>query len=117
MGRSEHHRIDYVELTVTDLERAKRFYSSAFGWEFNAYGDSYAGIRDGDGEVGGLAVGERSREGGPLIALYSSALEDSLTAVERAGGTISTPPFSFPGGRRFQFHDPDGNELAVWSKD
>ena len=110
-----HHAIDYVEFTVTDLTEAKRFYSSAFGWTFNDYGPEYAGIRGHDGEVGGLHQTTGLRSGGPLVILYSENLEASLTAVQAAGGKIVQPPFAFPGGRRFHFTDPSGNELAVWS--
>lgn len=114
---STHHSIDYIEFTVHELDAAKRFYAAAFGWQFTDYGPGYAGIHrvDGEGEVGGLSVGE-VRPGGALVVLYSSDLEASLTAVESAGGSIVKPIFSFPGGRRFHFNDPSGNELAVWSK-
>lgn len=109
-----HHAIDYIEFTVRNIADAKRFFTSAFGWTFNDYGPSYAGIRGGDEEVGGLREGEPSR-GGPLVVLYSDNLDASVAAVKAAGGTIVTEPFAFPGGRRFHFTDPSGNELAVWS--
>ena len=112
---STHHTIDYIEFTVRDLAASKRFYADAFGWEFNDYGPAYSGIRGGDGEVGGLRPGEPA-PGGPLVILYSDDLEASLAAVEAAGGAIAKPIFAFPGGRRFHFTDPSGNELAVWSK-
>lgn len=115
MPEHTHHAIDYIELSVRDLEAAKRFYAEAFGWEFNDYGPGYAGIRSGDGEEGGLRLTEEVRPGGPLVILYSRDLEASQAAVERAGGTIVQEIFAFPGGRRFQFADPSGNELAVWS--
>jgi uncharacterized protein len=111
----KHHAIDYVEFTVRDLAEAKRFYGAAFVWTFNDYGPEYAGIRGQDGEVGGLQQTVHPRTGGPLVVLYSDDLEASLLAVRSAGGTIVREPFSFPGGRRFQFTDPSGNELAVWS--
>lgn len=110
-----HHAIDYVELTVTDLAAAQRFYASAFGWEFTHYGPEYAGIRIGGREVGGLAASSSVTRGGPLVILYSDDLEASRDAVVAAGGTVTKPIFSFPGGRRFHFTDPSGNELAVWS--
>jgi len=112
-----HHAIDYIELAVTNMDDAKRFYESAFQWEFNAYGPEYAGIRKkrGEGEAGGLRLSDHVTTGGPLVILYSENLEQSLEAVRQAGGVITTEPFSFPGGRRFQFCDPSGNELAVWS--
>ena len=111
-----HHAIDYVEFTVTDLAEAKRFYTAAFGWTFNDYGPQYAGIRGNDGEVGGLHQTPHLRSGGPLVILYSHDLGASLSAVKAAGGIIVQEPFSFPGGRRFHFTDPSGNELAVWSE-
>ncbi|MEU8775424.1 VOC family protein [Streptomyces sp. NPDC048606] len=115
-----HHALDYVELTVTDLERAKRFYADAFGWEFNDYGPGYAGIRgardEGAGEVGGLCAGPEARAGGPLVLLYSSDLDASVEAVRKAGGRVVNGPYGFPGGRRFHFADPSGNELGVWAE-
>lgn len=111
-----HHAIDYIEFCVTDLARAKQFYEAAFGWEFNDYGPEYAGIRQADGEAGGLRVVSKVTTGGPLVILYSRHLEASLAGVRAAGGKITMEPFAFPGGRRFQFLDPSGNELAVWSE-
>ena len=109
-----HHTIDYFELTAADLPAAMRFYAAAFGLEFQEYGDAYAGIRGVDGgEVGGIR--HDAEPAAPLVVLYSDDLESSLEAVERAGGRITKPVFSFPGGRRFHFVDPGGNELAVWS--
>lgn len=115
-----HHAIDYVELTVTDLEQARRFYSRAFGWGFNDYGPQYAGIQDPQDaeapEVGGLALGERVRAGGPFVLLYSTDLDRSVEAVREAGGRVVRGPYAFPGGRRFHFTDPSGNELGVWAQ-
>lgn len=110
-----HHAIDYIEITVRDLADAKRFYGAAFGWAFNEYGPVYAGIQGAGREMGGLAQGDEVRTGGPLVVLYSDDLDASLTAVREAGGAISKEPFEFPGGRRFHFTDPSGNELAVWT--
>ncbi|MGW0179971.1 VOC family protein [Nocardia sp. NPDC003345] len=114
-----HHGIDYIELTVTDLEAAKHFYASAFGWAFNDYGPGYAGFRRFDGspgEAGGLALGTEVHTGGPLVVLYSEDLDASVRAVGAAGGTVTEGPFDFPGGRRFHFTDPSGNRLGVWSE-
>ncbi len=115
-----HHAIDYIELTVTDLAEAKRFYADAFGWEFNDYGAQYAGIHDGPRgsapEVGGLAPGTEVRAGGPLVLLYSADLDRTLTAVTSAGAPVVQGPYAFPGGRRFHFLDTSGNELGVWSE-
>ena len=112
-----HHTIDYIEIAATDLAAAKAFYAVAFGWEFNDYGPGYAGIRtvDGDREVGGLTTGSAPSRGGPLVLLFSDALDASFAAVEAAGGTVIAGPYGFPGGRRFHFADPSGNELGVWS--
>jgi hypothetical protein len=110
-----HHAIDYVEISVCDLAAAKRFYGAAFGWQFNDYGPSYAGIRGADREIGGLGQTDGVATGGPLVVLYSRDLDATLAAVRSAGGEIVRKPFEFPGGRRFHFRDPSGNELAVWA--
>ncbi len=111
-----HHSIDYIEFTVRDLNVAKRFYGDAFGWQFNDYGPIYAGIQGDDREVGGLYQTDEIRTTGPLVILYSADLEATLQAIVSAGGKILKPPYAFPGGRRFHFTDPSGNELAVWSQ-
>ena len=114
--KHQHHTIDYIELAVVDLADAKRFYGAAFGWKFNDYGPEYAGIqRLGGGEVGGMRRDSNVQRGGPLVILYSDDIEASVRAVRDAGGQIVKEPFAFPGGRRFHFTDPAGNELAVWS--
>jgi predicted enzyme related to lactoylglutathione lyase len=110
-----HHTIDYIEFPVTDVAAAKAFYAAAFGWSFEDYGPDYAGIKGDGKEVGGLRRDSEVRAGGPLVILYSNDLEGSVEAVTSAGGTILEPIYSFPGGRRFHFADPAGNELAVWS--
>ena len=111
-----HHGIDYIEISVSDIEQAKTFYRTAFDWTFNDYGPTYAGIiKEGGGESGGLAQSDTVTQGGPLVVLYSKDLEATLAGVKAAGGTIVKEPFDFPGGRRFHFSDPSGNELAVWS--
>ena len=109
----EHHRIYYIELPVTDMAKSKRFYEAAFDWKFNDYGPDYAGIQKPGGEAGGLRLESEVATGGPLVVLYSDDLEMTVTRVREAGGRIVKDPFSFPGGRRFQFLDPSGNELAV----
>lgn len=114
---SHHHRLDYVELTVTDLAAARAFYSAAFGWEFNDYGPEYAGIKGADGdEVGGFALSAEPRiTGGPFVLLFSEDLDASVDSVTAAGGQVTNGPYEFPGGRRFHFADPSGNELGVWA--
>lgn len=113
----QHHAIDYIEFPVLDMEATQRFYGQAFGWQFTPYGPDYAGIqKPGGGEAGGLRKESSVQRGGPLVVLYSEDLEASLAAVRAAGGSIRKEPFAFPGGRRFQFEDPNGHELAVWSE-
>jgi predicted enzyme related to lactoylglutathione lyase len=114
-----HHSINYVELTVTDLDAAKAFYSKAFAWSFNDYGPEYSGIvaTDGEGETGGLALAPEPRPaGGPLVILFSEALDATEQAITAAGGRVVEGPYEFPGGRRLHFTDPSGNELAVWAE-
>jgi predicted enzyme related to lactoylglutathione lyase len=108
-------RIDYVELGVADIARSKAFYGNAFGWTFTDYGPGYCEFSDGRMK-GGFTTGSPVRPGGPLVVLYGDDLADLQTRVEAAGGRIAKPIFDFPGGRRFHFLDPDGYELAVWSK-
>lgn len=117
MPQLRHHAINYLEFPVTDMAATKDFLHAAFGWEFHDYGPEYCGIKKlgEEGEVGGLRLESEIQAGGPLVILYSNDLESSLAAVEAAGGRISAPIFAFPGGRRFKFLDPNGNELAVWS--
>jgi predicted enzyme related to lactoylglutathione lyase len=111
-----HHVIDYFEISVGDVARAKRFYGEAFGWSFNDYGEEYAGITSpgGDGEVGGLAAGRDAGPGGTLLLVYSQDLDASVAAVRAAGGTVVEEPYDYPGGRRFFFADPSGNKLGVY---
>jgi predicted enzyme related to lactoylglutathione lyase len=111
-----HHPLDYVEISVTDLGRAREFYGQAFGWRFNDYGPDYAGIQtaDGESELGGLGVGRATGPGGVLALLRSDDLDATVAAVESAGGTVLEPPYDYPGGRRFIFGDPDGNKLGAY---
>ena len=110
-----HHAIDYIEITVRDVGEAKQFYGAAFGWRFADYGPTYAGIQGDEHEMGGLAQGEPLGPGGPLVVLHSHDLDATLSSVRSAGGAIVKEPYAFPGGRRFHFTDPSGNELAVWA--
>lgn len=111
--------INYIELRATDMAATKRFYSQAFGWEWVDYGPDYASFT-GAGVDGGV----RHDPGDPsprpdvqpaLVVLYARDLEAAEARVRAAGGEIVAPIFAFPGGRRFHFLDPAGNELAVWS--
>ena len=115
MNQSEQdRRIDYVEFSATDIEATKLFYADVFGWRFEDYGPDYTAFLDGR-MGGGFARVDQLVRGGPLVVIYASDLEVVLDSVTGAGGKITKQTFSFPGGRRFQFADPNGNELAVWS--
>ena len=110
-------KIDYVEIPCRDLPATKAFFAAAFQWRFIDYGPEYAAFEDA-GLDGGFFHSEQvasTASGSALVVLYSSELEATLEAVIAAGGTIAKPIFSFPGGRRFQFTYPSGNEFAVWS--
>jgi len=112
----QHHHFHYIELPSTDNEAMKRFYGTVFGWTFQDYGPSYVAIL-GAGVDGGFDQESENKpsHNGPLVILYSNDLEASEFAVTAAGGTITKPIFSFPGGRRFHFTDPTNNQLAVWT--
>jgi D-aminopeptidase len=115
MAQEEHDkRVDYVELPVTDMGAAKAFYSAVFGWKMQDWGPDYASFEDGR-LAGGFRLEEEVTRGGPLIVMYAVDLEAVESSVRSNGGTIVQEIFSFPGGRRFHFTDPSGNELAVWS--
>ena len=109
-------KLDYLEMPATGgtLDRLKAFYSTAFVWSFTDYGPTYSAFSE--GLDGGFQADSDEAPAKPLPVLYSQNLEDTLGAVENAGGTIVRPIFSFPGGRRFHFVDPAGNELAVWGE-
>lgn len=115
MDQSQHdRRIDYVEFAATNIADTKTFYSDGFGWKFTDYGPDYTSFTDGR-LTGGFTNETEVIAGGPLIILYATDLETTKTTVEKNGGRITKDIFTFPGGRRFHFHDPNGNELAVWS--
>ena len=107
-------RIDYIELPATDVAKTKRFYIDVFGWKFTDYGPDYTSFEDGRLN-GGFAKEERAGGHGALIVIFAVDLAAAEARVTKAGGRIVKPIFDFPGGRRFHFTDPNGNELAVWS--
>jgi predicted enzyme related to lactoylglutathione lyase len=92
----------------------KTFYSGVFGWQFTDYGPDYTSFNDGRLSGGFSAVSE-GVAGGPLVVIYAADLEDIEAKIKQHGGRIVRETFEFPGGRRFHFSDPGGNELAVWS--
>ncbi len=107
--------INYIEFNVADIARSKAFYGEAFGWTFRDYGPRYCEFSDGHMR-GGFDASAPVTTGGPLVVLYANDLANTQRRIEAAGGIIVKPSFEFPGGRRFHFTDPDGNELAVWSE-
>ncbi len=107
-------RVDYVEFLTTDVEQTERFYSKVFGWRFTGYGPEYTSFSDGR-LAGGFSLAPEISSGGPLVVIYAIDLETTETSVRESGGQIVREIFDFPGGRRFHFTDPSGNELAVWS--
>ena len=113
-----HEKINYVEFPAKDLPATKAFFQSVFGWSFVDYGPEYTAFSD-QGLDGGFFqsdLASSSEKGAALIVFYSNQLEATLAKVEKAGGSIVRPIFSFPGGRRFHFTEPSGNEFAVWSE-
>ena len=110
-------KIDYVEFPAKDIEAVKAFFNDVFAWEFIDYGPEYSAFENA-GLSGGLFKSDlvaTTEKGSALIVFYSKDLEATLGKIEQAGGSIAKPIFSFPGGRRFHFCDPNGNEYAVWS--
>ncbi len=109
-------RCNFIELPASDLGATKSFYSSVFDWELTDFGPSYSCTMTGDVDLGLQgSVADATRA--PLAVIAVDDLDHALAAVERAGGTITKPIFAFPGGRRFHFRDPSGNELAAWKAD
>jgi len=106
-------QIDYVELHAADIGSTKTFYNAVFGWKFEDYGPDYTSFFDGRLAGGFTTGGSPARD--LLLVIYSSSLESLQETIKKAGGKIVKEIFSFPGGRRFHFTDPNGNELAVWS--
>ncbi len=110
-------KINYVEFPAGDLALVKAFYSGAFGWRFTDYGPDYTAFNDGQLDGGFFKSDKKSSasQGAALVVLYAERLDEALDTVVKNGGTVVREIFSFPGGRRFHFADPNGNELAVWS--
>ncbi len=114
----EHHnKLNYVEFSAQDLTSTKAFFEKAFSWKFTDYGPQYTAF-SGVGLDGGFYYNDKAsvaEQGGALLVFYSETLEQTLDKVEQSGGVINKAIFSFPGGRRFHFIEPSGNEFAVWS--
>ncbi|PID79633.1 glyoxalase family protein [bacterium DOLJORAL78_65_58] len=107
--------IDYIEFTTRNLEATKTFFTTAFGWTFTDYGAEYASFREGDIR-GGFVQMDIPACGRPLVVIYTKDLKAAMKKVKAAKGQITVDLFEFPGGKRFHFVEPGGNELAVWSE-
>lgn len=105
-------RLNYVELPTTNIGATKAFYEAAFGWSLTEFGPSYAATTSGDTDIGLQADRAEATEA-PLAVIEVENLDAALEAVSSAGAEIVKPIFAFPGGRRFHFRDPSGNELAA----
>ena len=114
---NEHEKINYVEFPAKNIEAAKSFFQKVFQWRFTDYGPQYSAFTNA-GLEGGFyqsSLSASSENGGALVVFYSNDLESTLSSITDAGGSVLKPVFDFPGGRRFHFADPNGNEYAVWS--
>ncbi|MDO6685518.1 MULTISPECIES: VOC family protein [unclassified Agarivorans] len=115
---NQHEKLNYVEFPSSDLVATKQFFSTVFAWQFEDFGEQYTAF-SGQGLDGGFfqaPLKSSTENGAALLVFYSQDLEQTLSKVERAGGKIVKAIFSFPGGRRFHFCEPSGNEFAVWSE-
>jgi uncharacterized protein len=109
------HSINYIEMPLTDAEGTKAFYHSVFGWEFQEWGPGYLGFTGAEVHGGFSAdLKPTGKDMGTLVVLFAEDLQKTLASVKVSGAIITRDLFEFPGGRRFQFVDPNGNELAVW---
>ncbi len=115
--RSRHNKITYIEFAAIDFDATKAFFMQVFGWEFNDYGQDYTAYEGFGVDFGFYRADMQSlsEKGSALPVFYSENLEETERKVRRAGGTIVKEIFEFPGGRRFQFLEPSGNEIGVWS--
>ncbi|GIC77521.1 VOC family protein [Moritella sp. F3] len=113
----EHEKLNYVEFSASDIPATKAFFTACFGWSFEDFGSEYSAF-SGAGLNGGFfksAQSSLTSNGAALLVFYSNNIEATLLKVEQSGGEIIKPIFTFPGGRRFHFLEPSGNEFAVWS--
>ncbi len=114
---NKENQINYVELPASNFEAMKAFYGDLFEWTFESYGEDYLAFNDGRLDGGFYKSDNRAAagDGAALIIFYTQNLEELQDRIVAAGGEVCVPVFAFPGGRRFHFHDPHGNELAVWT--
>lgn len=114
----KHESINYLEFASRDLNESKSFFNTVFGWSFTDYGPDYTAfsLSNLDGGFYNADQVKTADQGAPLTVFYSANLEETLNKVRQAGGRITRDIFEFPGGRRFHFKEPGGNEMAVWSE-
>lgn len=112
----EEKRIDYIEIPVTDPAKARDFFAALFGWSFEDWGPDYISFNDGRLDGGFRRSDEPAPGSGVLVIFYSHDIERDRDRVVELGGSINQDIFPFPGGRRFHFLDPVGNEYAIWTE-
>lgn len=113
-----HEKLNYVEFPAKDLEKSKHFFTAVFGWAFVDYGEAYTAFAQ-QGLDGGFYQSDKvnlTTNGGALLVFYSADIEATQEKIIAHGGDIIQPIFTFPGGCRFHFTEPNGNEFAVWSE-
>lgn len=117
MNQRQHEKIDYIEFPAADLDETQVFFGEVFGWSFSEFGDHYMAFSNAgvDGGFYRSDLTARAAHGSALVVFYSADLEETRANIKYAGGEIVKEVFAFPGGRRFHFTDPNGNEFAVWS--
>ncbi|MGB5344749.1 MAG: VOC family protein [Woeseia sp.] len=108
-------RIDYIEIPVSDPASAREFFTALFGWEFQEWGPDYLSFSDGRLDGGLCRAATPAPATGVLLIFYSEDLERDVDRITELGGKISRQTYDFPGGRRFHFTDPVGNEYAMWT--
>lgn len=107
-------KMTMVEFPVSDAPRSAQFLKDVFGWSHEAYGPTYVDVQIGGEQNFGLQQDQAEATGAPLVVIEVHDLAAARQAIEAAGGVVTVEPFDFPGGTRFQFREPGGNELAVW---
>lgn len=110
------HHFAYLELPTVDVAALKQFYGNLFGWSFQDWGEDYTAFSEA-GLDGGFNADPEHKTKAPLAIIQTDHIEVLESKVQATGGRITRSVFQFPGGRRFHFTDPSGNELAVMQLD
>jgi uncharacterized protein len=111
-----HNQIDLIEFpvkSVAELKQTKEFFTHVFGWQYTDWGEDYSDTAESGTSSGVNGDGTSSM---PLTVIYSDDLEKTKELIVQNGGKVIVDTYTFPGGRRFHFTEPNGNELAVWSR-